>query len=448
MTNEDSTAVGTPRIAFVLKGYPRLSETFIAQEIRALEKAGLPLLLVSLRHPTESARHPVHEEVVADVLYLPEYLHREPWRVIAGWWHSRRHPGFWPALRLWLADLKRDRTRNRIRRFGQALVLAAELPADVDLLHAHFLHTPASVTRYAAVMLGRGWTCSAHARDIWTSPSWEKSEKLASCDWCVTCTKVNVQHLKSLSDHPERISLLYHGLDLARFGPYRRAAAVADGHPTYRPVRILSVGRAVEKKGYDVLLRALAKLPTELNWRFDHVGGGADAAALRELAEQLSLSPRITWHGALTQQEIIQWYRNADIFVLASKTASDGDQDGLPNVLMEAQSQGLACIATQISAVPELIDDGATGILVPPGDFAALADALSRLIQEPGLREALGTAGETKVRSEFSFEPGMARLAERFERTRAGTSRLMEQEPARSSARSGRGSERPADGLR
>jgi len=179
------------RVAFVLKGYPRLSETFIAQEIAALERRGLEILIVSLRRPTDARVHPVHREIKAQLLYLPEYLLLEPLRVLRAWWKVRRFPTYSSILALWMRDLARDKTPNRVRRFGQALVLAAELPRDVKRLHAHFLHTPASVTRYCAGLLGLPWTGSAHAKDIWTTPEWEKREKLDSCEWLVTCTRAN-----------------------------------------------------------------------------------------------------------------------------------------------------------------------------------------------------------------------------------------------------------------
>ena len=134
------------RVAFVLKGYPRLSEAFIAQEIAALERRGLDILIVSLRRPTDTRRHPVHDEIRAPLAYLPEYLHREPWRVIKAWWAMRKLSSYRKARAIWLGDLRRDRTPNRVRRFGQALVLAAELPRDVSRLHAHFRHTPASAS--------------------------------------------------------------------------------------------------------------------------------------------------------------------------------------------------------------------------------------------------------------------------------------------------------------
>ena len=400
---------GGGRVAFVLKGYPRLSETFIAQEILALEKRGLGILIVSLRHPTDKTIHPVHRQIAAERLYLPEYLYQEPLRIWRAWRNARRLPGYKAARRVWLADFWRDKTPNRIRRFGQALVLAAELPADIGHLHTHFIHTPASVTRYAAIMRGLEWSLSAHAKDIWTTPDWEKREKLADASWAVTCTETGQRHLAALAPDPGRVALCYHGLDLASFLPAARRESRADG-----PVTILSVGRAVAKKGYDDLLTALALLPSSLDWRFVHVGGGVLAKELKEEAARLGLGDRVEWRGARPQPDVLAAYRKADIFVLASKIAPDGDRDGLPNVLMEAQSQGLACIATDLAGIPELIEDDVTGALVPPADPTALAAALGRLAGDPALRERLGAAGERRVRAEFDAKTTIGLLASRF----------------------------------
>ena len=405
---------GAGRVAFVLKGYPRLSETFIAQEILALERLGLEILIVSLRHPTDRATHPIHRQISAALLYLPEYLHRELARIWRGWLQSRRLPGYSAALAAWLSDLKRDPTPNRIRRFGQALVLAAELPQDIGHIHAHFLHTPASVARYTALLTGLGWTVSAHARDIWTTPKWEKSIKLAEAEWIVTCTEIARSHLAGLISRPEAVWLCYHGLDLERFEASPHHANGRNGADPHRPVTILSVGRAVPKKGYDDLLEALALLPADLEWRLVHIGGGALAAALRVQAERLGLSRRIEWRGAMAQPQVLAAYREADIFALASKVAKDGDRDGLPNVLIEAQSQRLACVSTDVSAIPELIEHNVTGLLVPPGNPVALAEALERLIRDPEERARLGAAGERHVRRLFSMETGIDLLATRF----------------------------------
>jgi glycosyltransferase involved in cell wall biosynthesis len=407
------------RVAFVLKGYPRLSETFIAQEILALERLGLEILIVSLRHPTDRAVHPIHRHIGAALLYLPEYLHQELARLWRGWLQSRRLPGYSAALAAWLSDLKRDPTPNRIRRFGQALVLAAELPHDIGRIHAHFLHTPASVARYTALLTGLGWTVSAHARDIWTLPEWEKRTKLAEAEWIVTCTAIARSHLAGLTSRPDAVWLCYHGLDLERFEAPPEHANRRNGADPRQPVKILSVGRAVPKKGYDDLLEALALLPADLEWRFVHIGGGALAAALRVQAERLGLSRRMEWRGAMAQPRVLAAYREADLFVLASKVAKDGDRDGLPNVLIEAQSQRLACVSTDVSAIPELVEQDVTGLLVPPGNPIALAETLERLIRDPEERARLGTAGEHRVRRHFSMAAGIDLLARRFGLTSA-----------------------------
>ncbi len=400
-------------IALVLKGYPRLSESFIAQEIQSLERLGLDLRLYSLRRPTDGRRHPIHDAIRAPVHYLPEYLYREPLRVWRGWRVARRLAGYAAARRVWLADLGRDATPNRRRRFGQACVLAAELPAEIAHIHAHFLHTPASVARYAALMRHLPWSASAHAKDIWTTPDWELREKLADARWVVTCTRAGQARLDALLPAP-KVALCYHGLDGQRFPPAKGKVRAPDGGDADDPVHIVNVGRAVPKKGLDVLLSALALLPADLHWRFEHIGGGPDLGKLRRDAGRLGLAPRIAWRGAQAQSEVLAAYRRADLFVLASRIAGDGDRDGLPNVLMEAQSQSLACVATELAAIPELIESGVTGVLVPQGDPAALAAAIARLARDPARRAKLGNAGRSRVCRDFDHRRSIAGLVALF----------------------------------
>ena len=405
-------------VAFVLKGYPRLSETFIAQEILGLEQRGFDIRIVSLRRPTDRRTHPVHDEIRAPVRYLPEYLYQEPLRVWRAWRAARRLPGYRAVRRQWLADLARDPTPNRGRRFGQALVLAHELPAEVRRLHAHFLHTPASVTRYAAGLLGLDWSVSAHAKDIWTIPEWEIAEKLAACRWLVTCSRAAADRLAALAPAGNRhgtVRLVYHGLDLSRFPPPPPRVRHADGGDPADPVTILSVGRLVAKKGYGDLIDALARLPAGLAWRFEHVGGGPLKGALAKRAERAGIAGRIAWRGALPQADVLAACRRADLFVLASRITRDGDRDGLPNVLMEAGSQAVACIGTEVSGVPELIEHGRTGLLAPPGEPAALAEALRRLIAHPAERRRLGEALRERVVHGFGHDVWLDRLVERFD---------------------------------
>ena len=407
------SSLKSSRVAVVLKGYPRLSETFIAQEIAALEQRGLEILIVSLRHPTERCTHAVHAEIRAPRLYLPEYLFTEAKRVFDAWRRVRGWRNYRKARALWLRDLVRDPTPNRIRRFGQALVLADELPQDIGRLHVHFLHTPASVTRYAALLCGLPWSASAHAKDIWTTPEWEKRDKLAACEWLVTCTAANRDHLTALAPDG-KVELVYHGLDFRRFPPPPHRRSLRDGSDPSDPVIILSVGRLVEKKGTDVLLEALARLPTSVHWRFIHVGGGPLLGELERRAHALGIGARIVWRGALSQDELLPEYRAADIFALACRIARDGDRDGLPNVLMEAQSQSLPCVATMVSAIPELIRDGVTGLLVASESPDEFARALESCITDPARRAALGEAGRARVAAEFDLQDNLDRLAAKF----------------------------------
>jgi glycosyltransferase involved in cell wall biosynthesis len=404
--------MGRSRIAVVVKGYPRLSETFIAQELQGLESRGLDLLIVSLRHPTDRAVHKLHRDIEAQVLYLPEYLYQEPLRVLRAWWRLRRTQHYRATRASWLADLWRDRTANRVRRFGQALVLAAEMPAVVGIIYAHYAHTPASVARYAAAISGRTWCLSAHAKDIWTTPAWELRDKLLDCQWATTCTASHATHLRALAPGAE-IMLTYHGLDPYRFPAPGRGLG-RDGSDPARPVRLLGVARLVPKKGTLLLLEALAALPQTLAWRYDHVGGGPLLGQLQAEAEHLGIADRIAWHGALAEDRVLQAYRAADLFVLASRIAPDGDRDGLPNVLLEAGAMELATVASRVAAVPELIEDGVNGLLVPPDDPAALATALAALIADPAARLRLGQAARARVLDHFAMTPGIDRLAARL----------------------------------
>jgi len=293
-------------------------------------------------------------------------------------------------------------------------VLAAEMPNNVVALHAHFLHTPASVARYAALLRALPWSCSAHAKDIWTTPEWEKREKLDACTWMTTCTAVNAQHLRDLARPGRVVDLNYHGIDTRRFPAPPARAADSDGSDPNRPVQILAVGRAVEKKGFDDLLEALARLPPDRHWRFTHIGGGPMLGELKQRARRLGIDARIEWRGAQAQAAVLAAYRAADIFALPCRVRGDGDRDGLPNVLLEAQSQKLPCVSTRVSGIPELIEHEVTGLLVEPRAIGALAEALSRLIADPAQRRRLSDAGFARATSAFSLDAGADRLAARL----------------------------------
>ncbi|MCX7361742.1 MAG: glycosyltransferase family 4 protein [Alphaproteobacteria bacterium] len=399
------------RVAVVVKCWPRLSETFIAQEMAGLEARGLKLVIYSLRLPTDPAIHPVHARVKAPIAYLPEYLKNDPMRVLRAWWKARKLPGYKVARARFLKDLVRDRTSNRIRRFGQGMVLAAEMPQSVQRLYAHFLHTPSSATRYAALTRGIPWSASAHAKDIWTSQEWELKAKLLDIDWLITCTRFALARLKQLVPDENRLRLVYHGLDLANLPTPPTAHTRRDGSDPNDPVIILSVGRRVAKKGYDDLLEALSRLPKDLHWRFEHIGAGVLGDTFEAMAQKLGIGDRCLWHGARPQAEVFAAYKRADIFVLASKTAADGDQEGMPNVLQEAGYQRMAIVSTRSAAIGEFVRDGDNGLMADPAAPDQLAAALEKAARDPDLRARFGDRANEIVRTRFSYEAGMDWIA-------------------------------------
>jgi glycosyltransferase involved in cell wall biosynthesis len=405
---------GRQILVVLVKGYPRLSETFIAQEIRSLEKAGFLLRIVSMRHPTDKAIHPVHREIEAPVSYLPEYLHDAPLRVLRSLLKAQGLPNFRAAFRAFLTDLRHDISRNRIRRFGQAAVLAAEMPGDVAQIHAHFIHTPASVARYTSILTGLPWSCSAHAKDIWTTPDRELAGKLEHAGFTVTCTEAGLERLNALASPNNPARLVYHGLDLSRFRPLLAPSSERTGVDAGKPVRFLTVARAVEKKGLDTLIEALAALPSGLHWTWTHIGGGTLVKQLTAQAKARGIADRCRFLGAQAQEQVIAAYAVHDVFVLPCRIASDGDRDGLPNVLMEAGSQGLTLVSTPVSGVTELIEDGVTGCIVPPDDSGALSATLARLAANPVARYRLGRAVSQKVFHLFDHDKAMLGLIDLF----------------------------------
>lgn len=404
-----------PRLAIVVKGYPRLSETFIAQEMLGLEQRGLDFDIWSLRHPTDGAVHLLHRLIKAKPYYLPEYLWHGPLRVARGFFAALRSPHFGTTMRAFFADLKRDPTPNRMRRIGQAFVFAREMDPRIGHIHVHYLHTPCSVVRYAAMLRGLTFSFSAHAKDIWTTPDWERREKIEDARWGVTCTRDGLAELQRLlpADAKDRVALVYHGLDLRRFpAPPKRMPR--DGSDARDPIRIVSVGRAVKKKGYDDLLDAFARLPRDLHWRFVHIGSGELKDALKARAQALGIADRIEWRGALPQDKVIDALREADLFVLPCKEGPKGDRDGLPNVILEAATQALPILSTDFAGVPEFVTPSETGLLVAPGDVDALAQNIAVLARDPALRIMLGTAAHARIRTAFSFDAGVDDLAARL----------------------------------
>ncbi|MFM9863936.1 MAG: glycosyltransferase [Micropepsaceae bacterium] len=400
--------VTAPRLAIVVKGFPRLSETFIAREFLGLEARGISFSLHALRKPGGDAGL-VDNKVATIPLYLPEYLHEAPGAVARAFAAARMLPGFGAAWRAFRADLREEFARARVRRFGQACVFAEQMPASVRHIHAHFAHSPASVARYAALMRGISFSISAHAKDIWTAPEWDLKRKLAGAAFVTVCNKAGYERLNAFGESAA-LKLIYHGLahDVIVNAP---RAQTRNGSDARDPVRIVTVARAVEKKGLRRLLDALALLPHELSWRLDHYGGGDLLAALKTKAAALGLDSRVAWHGPQPHRAVLQALDAGDLFVLPAVVGNDGDRDGIPNALLEAQARGLAVVASRVGGIDEAVTDGQSGRLAAPGDVEALRRILTELIRNPAARQALGVGALENVRRTGDAEAGYDAIA-------------------------------------
>ncbi|MDY0042858.1 MAG: glycosyltransferase, partial [Desulforhabdus sp.] len=377
------------RLGMILKGFPRISESFISTEILLLESLGIPIEIYSLKQPRENFSHAKINRIKAPVTYMPEYV-LPHWRTLL-----RSNSTAWRKLRaqyrkgLWDALLRAFERRSwaTLRHFLQAGHLTAirltERP--VDHLHAHFCHTPTSVALFASNLTGIPFSFTAHAKDIYTSEPDQLTRKIEKARFVVTCTKYNARHLSKLSSMESRtrhsktpIYTIYHGIDLDFFS-FQHAPAPGP------PYRILSIGRHVEKKGYEDLLKAVKLLADAgVDFQLVQIGSGEITPQLIDLVHDLGIGGRVQLLGTLPHEEVIKHYRSAHCFALACKIAVDGDRDGIPNVLVEAMAVGLPVVATRVSAIPELVEDGVTGTLVEPENPAAMADAILRVLLHPG----------------------------------------------------------------
>lgn len=383
-----------PTIGFVVKTYPKLSETFILGELLGLEALGMRLSILSLQRPTDAFAHAHTHAVQAPVRYLAEPASFG--RVLAQ--HARvmlRHPG-----RYLRAAARMMRSPTPWQTFALAGCLAAELLAQrIEHVHAHFASEPAQASAIASAMIGGSFSMSAHAKDIYMSDPVALGERLRAARFTVTCTDYNRRHLQGLGGPSASVHRMYHGIDLQRFN---RPAAHATPSAPATPV-ILSVGRLREKKGFPTLIEACAELAARgVPFECEIVGYGPDEAGLRAQIAALGLSTRVRLLGKLPQDRVIEAYSRAALFVLPCQIGADGDRDGIPNVLLEAMAMRLAVISTPVSGIPEVIHDGVNGVLIAERDPHALAAAIARLLGDADTRERLGAQARRTVAEQFS----------------------------------------------
>lgn len=433
-----------PTVAYVVKGFPRLSETFIASEIYRLERTGIPLRLYVLKPVEEhepAAPHAVVGRIRARPVYLPATSSLSG--VSRTRWLASNGRAFLPALhrvarrrplgllgacvaafadsvrarRLWWSLPRKVFLRDLL--LGVALADRLLAAGDVRHLHAHFAHGSTTVTWYASRITGVSFSFTGHARDIYTerlNPGGLLPRKIRAARFVVTCTEANRRHLRSLGEGTD-VHRVYHGLnaDFARILAYGGEAPARNGR-----FRVLGVGRLVAKKGFDVLVEAIAIL-ADRGVPVEAVIVGHRAPLEPEVGPELEraisargLEGRVHLLASMTQQELFDEYRRASVFCLPCRVADSGDRDGIPNVMVEAMACGVPVVGTEVSGVPELVVSGRNGLLVPPEDLEAVADALARLYRDPDLARALGRRGEATVRERFDGDKLVRELATLF----------------------------------
>jgi colanic acid/amylovoran biosynthesis glycosyltransferase len=403
VTTEAAVVNRPQRIGYVLKMYPRFSETFILTEILAMQELGVELEIFSLRTPVDGRFHESLAEVRAPVSYLPHRIRpADAWALIGR--GGRELPG----LHRVLPELFEAEMDDAVA----AVTLALEIQQrGITHLHAHFGSCATTVARLAAEITGIGYSFTAHAKDIFhesVDPA-DLDRKLRDAHATVTVSDFNLRHLRThFGSSAARLHRLYNGLDLQRFTFH---------DPINRPPVIAAVGRLVEKKGLRDLVDAVALLSAAGRAvRLKIVGSGPEEPALRSQIAALGLTDRIDLLGPLPQARVREVITGAAVFAAPCVVGADGNRDGLPTVLLEALACGTPCVATPVTGIPEAVRHGETGLLVPQSDPAGLAEALALLLDDPALGRRLALAGRTLVEREFDVRRNAAVLAGIFRR--------------------------------
>ncbi len=391
-----------PVLGLILKGFPRISETFISNEILLLEQLGFRIHIFSMRKPRENFSHNSVRNIKARADYLPEsLLEGLPVLLPANAALAARKPrAFAVACKTAFRRFLRTRKSATWKHLLQAGYLVEKLlpGTGVAHLHAHFAHSPTSVAMFASLLSGIPFSFTAHAKDIYTSEPRQLREKMARARVVITCTEYNRRYLSALANGAgSPIHRCYHGIDLKLFD-----GAAAPPHDPRPPYRILTVARLTAKKGLPTVLQALKKLAEQgIDFQHDLIGDGADRAGILAVVKQLGLETRSHWRGVLPHEKVLEYYRCSDLFVLGCEVAADGDRDGIPNVLMESMAMGVPVVSTDVSAIPELVQHERTGLLVPPGRPDAMAQAMNRLLTDTHLRARIIPAAKDRVKQNF-----------------------------------------------
>ena len=397
------------RIGFLVKTFPRLSETFILNEILGLEQLGWELHIYSLRRPVEEPVHPGVSQVVAPVSYIPALLPTASWMdplltVSANLRMLIKRPlRYVSAFRKYFFETK----ETRLKEFVQASCLAVSLEKQgITYLHAHFANTPTAVAEIVHWLTGIPFSFTAHAKDIYTTNEADLARRIQTATTVLTCTSANERHLRALCTDPVSIHLAYHGIDTARF-----AAVECESTQKAEVPLILSVGRFCEKKGLEDLIRACAILRDKsVTFRCTLVGYGPHEKKLKELRATLGLEDLIEMPGRLVQQDVIAQYSKASVFALPCLITDNGDRDGIPNVLFEAMAAAVPVVTTNVSGITELVVVGSTGWLVESRRPDILAETIEHVLSHPDEAARLAANAKRRVLHEFTLKMSAQRV--------------------------------------
>ena len=386
------------RIGYVVKRFPRFSETFILNEVLALEAQGITVEVFSLLDPPDEPRHAGLAKLKARVTRLAD---TPTPMVTPDDRDAALFAGTTPAAAARLIA-KADRVAEAAKARG------------LDHLHAHFASDATTVALLAARKAGLTFSLTAHARDIYhdyvdpETDAAKRRAKLMAAAFTVTVSDFNLRHLRALC--PEaltRIHRIYNGIDLSAFRP---------AAPTKRlPGRILAVGRLVEKKGFADLIDACATLDRfGVDFDCHIIGDGPLHGTLTAQIAKLGLEGRVKLMGPMPQEKLTHILEEASLVTLPCIITADGDRDGLPTVLLEAMAKALPVVTTTVTGGPEIVADGETGLLVPPGEPEALALALRSLINDPDRAIAMGRAGRRRAETLFDLQASSKSLVGLF----------------------------------
>jgi glycosyltransferase involved in cell wall biosynthesis len=404
-------------LAYLVGRYPAASHAFLLTQVTALRARGAELETITIRSPYESDLRDEADREAARTTY--RVLPAGPLKL------ARAHmPAFFASPRRYFATLRyslglaRGGLRPRLWQlfyFAEAMIVRRRCrELGITHLHAQFADT-ATDSALLATRFEPEWTWSlaVHGPDEFAEAAHNRiAEKLARAEFVVAASDGARDRALKLMDPAQagKVHVVRLGVDAVRFSSGAKGVHETQKAPV--GVRVLCLGRLIERKAQGVLVTAVARLaergvPVDLTI----AGDGPTRPSLERLAADLGVADRITFTGVVGQEEAIELYRAADVFALPSLA------EGLPVVLMEAMACGVATVSTRIDAVPELIDDGATGLLVDPGDAHGLAAALERLAADPDLRARLGQAAREQVLAEFE----LGRQADRLLDVLAGT---------------------------